>query len=170
MLFLYLLYLSMEFVKIYRENLQHLCFLITNFEYAPWRILKTPNIVKFLNDYKFMLNFTFYKSWICPLKNFKNTNIVKFLNDYKLNSTNKMILIEFKFPVSGISLVGKFNFGPWELRTTAEFFRKADFIVKFWMLILGSAYIEHNAFCEEKGCVITETSEKQDFLKRIFNF
>lgn len=132
MLFLYLLYLSMEFVKIYRENLQHLCFHITNFEYAPWRILKTPNIVKFLNN-------------------------------YKLNSSNKMILIEFKFPVSGISLVGKFNFGPWELRTTAEFFRKADFIVKFWMLILGSASFEHNAFCEEKGCVITETSEKQDF-------
>lgn len=139
MLFLHLLYLFMKFVKISRVNLQCLCLLFTNLEYAPSRILKTPNIVKFLND-------------------------------YKLNSTNKMILIEFKFPVSGISLVGKFNFGPWELRTTAEFFRKADFIVKFWMLILGSAYIEHNAFCEEKGCVITETSEKQDFLKRIFNF
>lgn len=70
----------MKFVKISRVNLQCLCLLFTNLEYAPSRILKTPNIVKFLND-------------------------------YKLNSTTKMILIEFKFPVSGISLVGKFNFG-----------------------------------------------------------
>lgn len=69
----------MEFVKIYRENLQHLCFLITTLEYAPSRILKIPN--------------------------------VKFLNDFKLYSSAKLILIEFKFLVIGISLGGKFNFG-----------------------------------------------------------
>lgn len=61
-----------------------------------------------------------------------------------------MIQIEFKFSVSGITLDGKFNILACEnyIRITAE----------FSMLILGSAYIEHNAFYEEKGCVITETS------------